>query len=300
MKRNIVRHGPSTLTISLPAAWVKKNNLHPKSVVEVEEDGSKLVIKTKKEDEFESISVKIKNNYKTGIRYINSSYRKGYDEIDLSYENSNYLKRIEKCLTEDILGFEIIRQGKNSCTIRDIPGTKFEEFDTLLGRTWIIILNICKDVEFAIKNKDREAVDTIMGIDKRVNKFTNFCIRVLNKRGHPKYKNIPLYYRFLRGMEELADDYKYMLVDYSDSKGEPSKEFFSILNKLNNHVDLFYKTFYKPEDTKIEYLLVESKKMYMNIRKATKEKNPLLMTSLYEINDKIRTLISTIVEMNME
>ena len=164
----------------------------------------------------------------------------------------------------------------------------------------MIILNLCKDIESSIYNKEKDTCDSIIAIDKRINKFTNFCIRVLNKRGHPKYKNIPIYYRFLRGLEELADDYKYMILDYSECKGEPSKEYFFILSKLNTNIDLFYKSFYNPDDNKVEHLLIETNKLYSKIRIASKKNNALLMTSLFEINDKIRTLISAIIEMNME
>jgi len=300
MKRNVVKHGPSTLTISIPAKWVRANNLKPGSVLDVEEKGSRLIISTKKLEDFETLDVDIKNNKKTGVRYINCSNRKGCDELTLKFEDSSYIKRIEQCLSEDILGFEIVKQTKNSCVIKDIPGTKFEEFDVLLERIWILIISISEDVLSALEDKDKSQWDSIASIDKRINKFTNFCIRILNKKGHPRYKNIPIYYRFLRGLEELSDFYKYLLVYYTKKDIKVSKEFLELLEKNNEHLKMFYKLFYKPKDEETEILLVETREMYTKIFEYSgKNKDNILIPLLFSINDKIRSLLSSIIELNI-
>ncbi len=300
VKRSIVKHGPSTLTISLPAKWVKENNLKSGSSLDVEEKGSQLIVNTKKQDEFERLVVDIKDNYKTGIRYINIAHRKGCDELILTYDDPSYIKRIEQCLSEDVLGFEIVKQTKNSCVIRDIPGTKFEEFDILLERIWILLISISEDVLDAIKNKNKNTFDSIASIDKRINKFTNFCIRILNKKGHPKYRNIPVYYRFLRGLEELSDSYKYLLSYYSNEEIKVSTEFIEILGEINDCLKLFYKSFYKPKDEDIETLLNKTKDFYMRIAKLFKSsKETILIALLFSINDKLRSLVSSVVEMNI-
>ena len=299
-KRSIVKHGPSTLTISLPAKWVRENNLKSGSSLDVEEKGSQLIVNTKKQDEFTRLNIDVKKNYKTGIRYINTAHRKGCDELILTYDDPSYIKRIEQCLSEDVLGFEIVKQTKNSCVIRDIPGTKFEEFNVLLERIWVIIISISEDVLTALKNKDKKAFDSISSLDKRVNKFTNFCIRILNKRGHPKYKNIQIYYRFLRGLEELSDNYKYLLSYYSNEEIKVSTEFIEILGEINDCLKMFYKSFYKPQDEDIETILNKTKDFYIRITRLSKSsKETILISLLFSINDKLRSLVSSVVEMNI-
>ena len=44
MKRKIVKHGPISLTVSLPSKWVKKRNLKAGDEVEVEEHNNGLFI----------------------------------------------------------------------------------------------------------------------------------------------------------------------------------------------------------------------------------------------------------------
>jgi phosphate uptake regulator len=300
MKRSIVRHGPSTLTMSLPAKWVKENNLKEGANLDVEEKGSQLVVSTKKGDEFSSFEVDIKDNYKTGLRYISSANRKGCDELILRYSKQSYLKRIERCLSEDVLGYEIVRQGKQFCAIRDIPGTKAEEFDTLLERIWSIIITISEDVLVALSKDDKDALYGITAMDKRVNKFSNFCIRILNKRGHKTYKNIPVLYRFLRGLEEVSDQYKYILMHYSDINTKVDKKYLEFLKKSNGILRSFRKVFYKPKDEDVEKLLKDTLAMFNDVNKymfVGKEK--ILIVYLFNINDKIRNLISSVVEMNI-
>ncbi len=301
MKRKVVRHGPSTMTVSLPTSFVVKNNIKAGSTIDMEEKGSSLIINTQKEDKPMSIEIDVKDNNKIGVRYITSLYRKGYDEITLVYEDPNYINRIERCISEDILGFEIITQTKRSCTIKDVAGVKLEEYDAVLRRTWLILLSMAEDVTNAFEKKDKSIANNIIIVDKRINKFTNFCIRVLNKRGHQKYHNIPVYYRFLRSMEELADDYKFLIKYYSEGNLEVSKDFLVLMKSINSYLKLFYESFYKPSDKSLEYLLVETQKTNDRINLYYKKKNEQLLTAiLFEINDKLRSLISSIIEMNVE
>ena len=49
MKRKIVQHGCSSLTITLPFPWVRKFNLKKGDELEVEEQGHTLLVSTQKD-----------------------------------------------------------------------------------------------------------------------------------------------------------------------------------------------------------------------------------------------------------
>jgi phosphate uptake regulator len=300
MKRSIVKHGPSTYTISLPAKWVKENNLRSGLTVDVQQKGNRLEVSTKKKDETISLEVDIKDNLKIGKRYIVSAHRKGCDELTLCYSDPLYLKKIEECLSEDVLGYEIVKQGPHFCNIRDIPGTKFREFDILFERIWMILLSMAEDITKAIIEKDFSVLESIQSLDKRINKFTNFCIRILQKRSHPDYRNIPVYYRFLRSLEELGDSYKYLMRYCAEERFAVSVEFIDLVKKENEYMKKFHKAFYSPKDRTINSLLLDVSASGIEIAEFTEKKESGMHTSiLFMINDKIRSMISAIIELNI-
>ena len=49
MKRKIVKHGNSTLTVSLPSKWAKNNSLKQGDEIDVIENGKELILNSKKE-----------------------------------------------------------------------------------------------------------------------------------------------------------------------------------------------------------------------------------------------------------
>ena len=51
MKRKVVQHGAKTLTISLPAEWVKRNSVHVGDELEIEDKYTSLEIAQQKNEE---------------------------------------------------------------------------------------------------------------------------------------------------------------------------------------------------------------------------------------------------------
>src|SRR3989344_7771940 len=98
MKRRLVLHGPSTLTISLPSDWVKRFNIEKGKELNLEEHGRNLIISTESTN-FEQKQIDIENLERVGKSYITSSYRQGYDEIEFTYKNNKYLETIQNLIS---------------------------------------------------------------------------------------------------------------------------------------------------------------------------------------------------------
>jgi phosphate uptake regulator len=56
MKRKIVKHGQSTLTVSIPSKWAKNNNLHNGDLINIEASKDKLIL-SKEDKYFEEIEI---------------------------------------------------------------------------------------------------------------------------------------------------------------------------------------------------------------------------------------------------
>ena len=50
MKRKLVKQGAATMMISLPSKWIKENSLEKGSEVELEEEGSSVMISVDKKE----------------------------------------------------------------------------------------------------------------------------------------------------------------------------------------------------------------------------------------------------------
>jgi len=295
IKRKIVLHGPSTLTISLPASWVKKFNIKKGDELNLEEFGNELRINPEKEFGLGKKQIDIKDLKRLGKTYLTSSYRQGYSEIDLNYNNNNYIKTIQDILSKEITGFEIIKQSSNSCMIKDLTGHNKNEFDNALRRIWLLVIDLSKESLNAFKKKDIVGLKEMYLMDQSINKFSNYCLRLLIKRGHADFKKTSLYYHLIKSLEEIADHYKDLCTFYSDNIKKIDDDLIIIFTKVNEHLDEFYELFYKFDEKKMEDLFRKTK---LTHNKISRSKNNM-MHHLSSICSHIRDLLSVLVEINL-
>jgi len=294
MKRKVVLHGPSTLTISLPTSWVKKFDVKKGDELDVEEHGRELRINTESTS-FEKKEINIENFERLGRSCITASYRQGYDEIDFTYKNNNYIETIQDMITKEITGFEIIRQFNNHCIIKDLTGHSKDEFEIALRRVWLLLLDLSNESLLAIKKNNPVELKNIKLIDYSINKFSNYCLRVLIKKGRYDFKKTPIYYHFVKILEEIGDQYRDLCAFHSDNLKEIDESILELFKKTNSHLNSIYELFYKYDKQKIENLFQE------NITTNFKISNSDDKISLYlfSTSRSIKNLLSLLIEINL-
>ncbi len=294
MKRRVVLHGSSTLTISLPSDWVKRFNVGKGDELNLEEYGKELRISTESTG-FEQKQIDIENLERVGKSFITSSYRQGYDEIDFSYKDNNYLETIQNLISREITGFEVVRNQNNRCVIKDLTGHNRDEFDTALRRTWLLMLDLSNESLNAIKKGECKDLKSIKLIDYSINKFSNYCLRILIKKGRYDYKKTPSYYHFVRCLEEIADKYKELCVFHSKNLKRVGNDMIELFVRTNSHLNSVYKLFYKYDNQKIEELFNETQET-CDIASDSKDKIAFYLSS---ISRDIRNLLPLLIEINM-
>lgn len=260
IKRKVVLHGSSTLTISLPANWAKKFNVKKGDELDVEEQNRELRISTEKEFNRGKKEFSIKDLKRLGKTYITSSYRQGYDEIGINYDDPNYISVIQKLISEDITGFEIIKQSKNNCLIRDLTGHSKDEFNIVLRRVWLLLTDLSKESLNAFRKNDVDLLKNIEKMDYSINKFSNYCLRLLIKQNHVNFNKTPLYYHLIKSLEEIADQYKDLCIFHLENLEKIDKKLISIFSEVNDHLNEFHELFYKYDEQKIEDFYYKIKK----------------------------------------
>lgn len=244
MKRKIVQHGSSSMTVTLPIRWINKYNIKKGDEINMEESGPLVIISTaqetaspKKEVSTTESGIFTKNN-------LSHLYQLGYDEIEIRYDNNETLEEIKKRIPE-CMGFEIIDQKDHKVFIKSIATTIESEFDTLLRKAFLITSEMAKSMIEAFEKNDLKKLAEIRNMESINNKFTDICIRILNKRGYKVQNRTMQMYEIVKNIERIADEFKYICDLYRDSKTALRTELLRYFKEAVSYYIAFYEMFYK-------------------------------------------------------
>ena len=215
--RKVSQIGPSTLMVSLPSKWVKEFGIKKGDEIDIETTGRNLIITTSKLKENKILKINLEGLNANLIRYIiYTVYRIGTNEIELYFENEKVIDQntnahlfvidIIQQITENLIGFEIISQRENVIKIKQISTINIEEFTSTLKRIFFTLTNMSDDLTNAIENKNKELLQRIKELtNKKINKLSDFCHRIINKGGIIETNKAPQYYLIISILEEIGD-----------------------------------------------------------------------------------------------
>ena len=247
IKRKVVKHGPSTLIISLPSDWVKKNNISPGNELNVVEKGKEIVISPVgiSEPPLEA-EIDVSSLDRSSILfYIRSFYRKGYQKIKVNFENPvtiyyrngkqvNVLSTIHKEVN-NLIGVEITQQGHNYCLIQDLSSETGTEFEGVLKRLFVLFLESLKDMAEDMEKNDFPSLSTIEEKHDTITKFANYCLRILNRKKYKNEKEVPFLYHTVLELDVMIDLVKYfcrMVIDNRQRFGKKGLELVFSLSEI--------------------------------------------------------------------
>jgi len=275
MKRKIIRQGHNTLTLTLPMNWAKKLNIKPGDEIDVYENESSLVINGHQNNKEHLAKIDI-TNFTIPLlwRYFQSAYRAGCTEIKIIYDPNkkeyedafhyyttqfDYEELGEKVhpksaiamiheVVNRFIGIEIIETGKGYCVIREMGEPSAKEFDNSLRRIFLIVQELFDRTIEAIENNEIRNVGLckeIHTIDLNIDKFVDYCCRILNKISNVAPENKKqLLFSTLFILELVGDEFKYIAKHLALTK-KPVKECLEEIREVRKHFDIYYSLFYK-------------------------------------------------------
>ncbi len=303
MKRKVIQIANSTQLISLPRKWSQKYGIKKGDELDVDDNSSKLIITT--EGKLKFIQVELQPPHLKNIteRYVTSCYRSGASEIKIicdPEEITDLVEYVRLKMHDQTIGYELINQGKNFFFIKDLSGGPPTGFDSALRRTFILLVTSSEDIFNAIKNQEAKKLRNAYMVDRSINKLTNFCSRYLLTKGLEDSKETIYYYHFLRSLESLADQYSLMATNYSQSLRGVNKEILEIFQKINYVLHEFYEIFYKYNKQRLNNLFLEMKSIEPEKLFEIKNANSTLVYFLTTIHRRIKELIDSLIELNLE
>lgn len=242
MKRKVVKHGNSTLTISLPIQWAKKFEIKSGDELDIEERGNKIIVKPYNEHTEKEYLVNINTTDYIPKLITIIPYLNGYNKIKIKFKNRIEHEYLNTIIKDFFMGFEIIDQGKDYVVIKNIAKGIEEEFDIIFNRLIIITISMLKDIKEAFVKKDLSIISNARTSEMNANKINLFCRRMLNMIGHKERRATGLY-AMATHLEQITDDCR-ELSDYAvKNKVIASKEIIEYLDGLIEKIELWYKAF---------------------------------------------------------
>jgi phosphate uptake regulator len=265
MKRKVIQLAGKTFVISLPSKWAKMHGVKKGDELEIEEQGSKLTVKTdtlkapaKKELDCDRLEMLTR-------RSLLRQYHEGTDEIQVNFSNPQKIKDIKEYLNE-LIGYEIVKQGNNYAIISDVTGQKQQDFNQIMRRLFLLLKGIMEDTLTAFRQNDREALKTLVFRDEEINKFTHFCLRLLAKQNTQEERKSS-YFTMLYLLERISDDYRNMIKYIAETKGKLDEETIKISEKIHEFYTRIYEFTFDTNITTAKEIALS----YAQLRERTKK-----------------------------
>jgi len=300
MKRKIIKQAHNSLTITLPSEWTKQFNLKPGDEINLLEKNNGLFISTERKEEKLKAEIDISDfDIPTIWKYFMGVYREGYDEIlvkfkpgialenpykfltqhrlDIRYKKEREKRPISRALqgfVDRFIGFEIIEHGKDFILIKDMGELTSREFDNSLRRVFLLVQQMAEETLEAIKTNNPNILIHIHDVDINLDKFHDYCIRVLNKIGIKESRKSSLYFSTLYLLEMLGDEFKniatHLICDFPKSK---FKHIEKIAESVKEQIDTYYNLFYNFSEEKIKRISKLDKEIYLHVPDMYKKAN---------------------------
>jgi len=265
MKRKVIQLAGKTLVVSLPINWVKLNNVFKGDEIEVQEKGPTITFSTEKHISKEKTSVDVSNIAPMAKRIVASAYKAGFDEVEIKYNSSEELKRVQEVLIESCMGYEILSRTKNTINVKNISSIDSSQYSTMMRKSWLTTIQMGELLEEAMKTNNEETFENIILTDLTVNRFTDFCRRIINITNHI-VKKPGIEYSIIECLEKIADKYK-TTAKYLLKEPTKNNELQKIVKSVNEMLRAFYESYYQINYIKLTEYKTLHEKIFSNINK---------------------------------
>lgn len=328
MKRKIIRQGHNTLTITLPSEWTKKLNLEAGNEIElVEKSEGMLLTAEKSNGKLKKAEINLgEMDLPTIWKYFMAVYREGYDEVlvkfnpelkvdspykffaqhklDIKYGKESKKKGALEFLYELVnrfIGFEIVDYGKDFVLIKDMSEPTYKEFDNSLRRVLLLVQQMSDETSIAIKTNKPKILSHIHDVDINLDKFHDYCVRVLNKKGNGETRKNSILFSILYLLELVGDEFKtvshHLVNDFPKTDW---KNVIDVSESIKQQIDLLYDLFYKFDLKKINDISKIDKQRYFDFGKMYKKTKTEEEKEIFHHFRVIAKYINALVELRIE
>ena len=324
MQRKVIKQGHNTFTLTLPIKWANAQGITAGSELEVLEQGNSLVIGTNKiNGGLGAVEIDI-----TGLpnsllwRLISAAYRAGYDEIHINYEGlasdkehfsefsyditdwfykgelpkgrMTKLTPLEaiQALVNRFIGVEITDQRPNYVIVKQFGEISYNEFGNALRRMFMLTMAMGKDILTALEKNDRAILQGVHMMDTNIDRFEDYCLRVLNVKGYEEYKKTPAIYATIFDLELLGDEYKRIAQHILSGNPKYSQAHLKFFDAVNEQFKAYFDLFYSPKREKAIKIFEKDVELTLAVKKLLEKSTDDEKELLHHLKKITRFVIS--------
>ena len=277
MKRKVVKQGAATLMISLPSKWCKTFDLKKGDEIDIKAAEDSLLVSAKEIKAKAETEITLTGLAESSIRtLITNTYRIGYDKIKVNFSSNIQFKILQDVIKTRLLGFDIIKKEKNHCIIENITEPSSEQFENLLQKIFLNIIELFEITEDRLQGK--KPSENYEDVEARIQQYDNFCRRVIAKKQFEK--NSQLFWAFLtliiHGQREI-----YLMNRFLDKKRiKESKEVLDLFKDTKTLFEMVKEAYSKKDISLLEKVHeIEKKLIYQKAYKILKSPVTYHLTS---------------------
>ncbi len=275
MKRKVIELGGKTLLVSLPSQWAKAHGVKKGSEINVLENSRGLSVFPDSHATYgKAVSVDISClNEDTVKSLLSVLHKSGYDEIELIFDSPKIVKTVRERIQTNLIGYEIVEQTNKRCVVKSVSKDYEGEFSNILRRMFLVTLSLAKSAYNSLAEQKTEDIRELLVLEETNNKLTNYCHRLLNKKGCSESKEVYLYV-IISILESIADDYKALCTFLHERKIlKAGKGLLKMFEEVNNLLEDYYHLFYKHDLISIKEFREKHSKVTEELRQFVNVKN---------------------------
>jgi phosphate uptake regulator len=281
MIRRLVRHGPSTLIVSLPADWVRRKGLKEKDEVEVTEDENQLLVSLKGNKKKDETIVDITDLDRTSVLVtLTAIYRAGFSKATLIFrkQNTTYLRTSEPIQfskiihghMQNFIGFEISKESQDRIEITQVSHIDKEEIGTMINRTLILLKDFTSSFCLALEKHDQEEMSKIPDKRATVTKMLNYLLRAVKRGDYSEKDSSQCLSHTLANIDRLVIMIKCLARDEFPSMKPMSKKTHHLIHLFEECITNYIKLFRKYDDALLVRLTNDRENFRRDVPKLAK------------------------------
>jgi len=280
LKRKVIQIAGSTCLVSLPKAWITKHNVKKGAELEVQEQGNKILISTEQSQSLPKLIIDQARFGKFHPNYLSAAYHMGFDDVEISFSDPKELEAIQERINACI-GYEIVNQTSTVCSIKSVSEVSIDEFNQMLRKVFLLLINMGENSMELLSKGDFARLSEVTVLENTNNKLTDFCKRVLNKKGYSEHNKLTTIYAICMYLERVADEYRDICKALVDKKDKISPAVLNDFKEVNQIFADFYSYFYTSDRAKLERIFFSAPQMRNKLLEKMSKAKPADMIVLH-------------------